>query len=164
NLARLVDEGVLVREDRSSFYVYRMRSEEHVQTGIACVASVRAYEEGRVRKHELTRPEKETDRVRNIDALNAQTGPVLCAYRGSETLRAMLAEGADGPPLLDVDGPQNVRHTIWRVANAAAVERLERALDALGRLYIADGHHRSAAASRVAETRRRGTASSPDAS
>jgi uncharacterized protein (DUF1015 family) len=164
NLARLVDDGVLVRDDRSSFYVYRMRSGEHVQTGIACIASVRAYEEERIRKHELTRPDKENDRVRNIDALNAQTGPVLCAYRANEALRAMLAEGSGGSPLLDVEGPENVRHTIWRIADAASVERLGRELNALGHLYIADGHHRSAAATRVAETRRRGTASSPDAS
>ena len=164
NLARLVDQGVLVREDRASFYVYRMSSGAHVQTGVACVASVRAYEENRIRKHELTRPDKENDRVRNIDALNAQTGPVLCAYRANDALRTMLAEGADGSPLLDVDGPENVRHTIWRIAEATVVERLGRELNALGRLYIADGHHRSAAARRIAETRRRGTAASADAS
>lgn len=164
NLERLVVKGVLVREDVPSFYVYRMRVADHVQTGVACVASVRAYEENRVRKHELTRPDKETDRVRNIDALNAQTGPVLCAYRGNETLRTLLADAARGAPLLDVDGPQNVRHTIWRIADPTTVARLERELDALGRLYIADGHHRSAAAARIAQARRKGIASSPDAS
>src|SRR5690606_32212148 len=100
----------------------------------------------------------------NIDALNAQTGPVLCAYRGNEMLRELLADAATGAPLLDVEGPQNVLHTIWRISDAAAVERIERAIDALGRLYIADGHHRSAAAARIAEARRRGIAASPDAS
>ncbi len=164
NLERLVVNGVLVRDDAPSFYVYRMRVADHVQTGVACVASVRAYEENRIRKHELTRPDKETDRVRNIDALNAQTGPVLCAYRGNEKLRALLADAARGAPLLDVDGPQDVRHTIWRVADPTAVARLERELDALGRLYIADGHHRSAAAARIAQARRKGIAASPDAS
>ncbi|HEX6996058.1 MAG TPA: DUF1015 family protein [Gammaproteobacteria bacterium] len=164
NLEELVVRGVLVRDDAPSFYVYRMRTRGHVQTGVACVASVRAYEENRVRKHELTRPDKETDRVRNIDALNAQTGPVLCAYRGNDALRALLADAARGAPLLDVDGPQNVRHTIWRIADPTAVAWLERELDALGRLYIADGHHRSAAAARVAHARRKGIAASPDAS
>src|SRR5690606_7884889 len=164
NLERLVHRGVLVRDDAPSFYAYRMRSADHVQTGVACIASVRAYEENRIRKHELTRPDKETDRVRNIDALNAQTGPVLCAYRGNETLRELLADAAKDAPLIDVDGPQDVRHTIWRIAEPAFVERLERELDALGRLYIADGHHRSAAAARVAQARRRGIAHSPDAS
>jgi len=164
NLERLVHDGVLVREDAPSFYAYRMRIADHVQTGLACVASVKAYEEDRIRKHELTRPDKETDRVRNIDALNAQTGPVLCAYRSNEMLRALLADAAAGAPLLDVDGPQNVRHTIWRISDAAAIERIEQAIDGLGRLYIADGHHRSAAAARIAEARRRGIAASPDAS
>ena len=164
NLERLVMKGVLVRDDTPSFYVYRMRTADHVQTGIAGIASVKAYEENRIRKHELTRPDKETDRVRNIDALNAQTGPVLCAYRANETMRALIADAARGTPLLDVDGPQNVRHTIWRIADPAAVARLERELDSLGRLYIADGHHRSAAAARIAEARRKGIAASPDAS
>ncbi len=164
NLEHLVHKGILVREEMPSLYVYRMRSGDHAQTGIACVASVRAYEAGRVRKHELTRPDKENDRVRNIDALNAQTGPVLCAYRANETLRTLLAAAANEAPLLDVDGPQDVRHTIWRVSDVPSVERLEHELNALERLYIADGHHRSAAAARIAEARRKGTGASPDAS
>jgi len=164
NLERLVHKGVLVREQAPSFYVYRMRVGDHEQTGVACVASVKAYEEDRIRKHELTRPDKETDRVRNIDALNAQTGPVLCAYRATDALRALLADAATGEPLLDVDGSQQARHTIWRISDAATVARVERELDALGRLYIADGHHRSAAAARIAEARRKGTGAAPDAS
>src|SRR5690606_19807016 len=140
------------------FYVYRMALDGHVQTGIACAASVRAYEENRIRKHELTRPDKENDRVRHIDALDAQTGPVLLAYRSSERLREMLAELSSGTPLLDADGPQNVRHSVWRVSDPSIVADIERELHALGQLYIADGHHRSAAAARVARARRSGDA------
>jgi len=158
NLARLVESGVLVRDETPSFYVYRMSLDGHVQTGVACAASVRAYEENRIRKHELTRPDKENDRVRHIDALNAQTGPVLLAYRSSERLRELLAAASSGAPLIDADGPQNVRHSIWRVSDPATVAELERELNALGRLYIADGHHRSAAAARVAQARRSGDA------
>ncbi|HEX7081640.1 MAG TPA: DUF1015 family protein [Gammaproteobacteria bacterium] len=154
NLRRLERSGALVRDTEASFYVYRMTADGHVQTGIACVASIRAYEENRVKKHELTRPDKETDRVRHIDALNAQTGPVLCAYRADERLEALLDEAARKSPLLDVEGPNAVRHTVWRVAESAAAERLAAALGALDALYIADGHHRSAAASRVARERR----------
>lgn len=158
NLARLIESGVLVRDETPSFYVYRMALDGHVQTGIACAASVRAYEENRIRKHELTRPDKENDRVRHIDALNAQTGPVLLAYRSSERLREMLAELSSGTPLLDADGPQNVRHSVWRVSDPSIVADIERELHALGQLYIADGHHRSAAAARVARARRSGDA------
>jgi uncharacterized protein (DUF1015 family) len=159
NLERLRAEGVLIRERSPALYVYRMTmgraSDRHVQTGVACVASVRAYEANRVRKHELTRPDKENDRVRNIDALNAQTGPVLCAYRADAALGKLLDDATREPPLFDVEGPNAVTHTIWRVDAPAAIERIAAAFDALGTLYIADGHHRSAAAARVAEARRR---------
>lgn len=154
SLARLVDAGVLVRDDSPSFYVYRMVMQGRAQTGVALAASVRAYEENRIRRHELTRPDKENDRVRNIATLNAQTGPVLLAYRANETLRGLVAEAARAAPLFSVEGPNAVEHTVWRVAAPSAVAELQRAFDALDALYIADGHHRSAAAARVAAERR----------
>src|SRR5262249_38246867 len=80
NLKRLVGSGVLVRDAEPHYYVYRLRMGDHVQTGIAVAASVAAYDINRIRKHEFTRPDKEDDRVRQIEALNAQTGPVLLAY------------------------------------------------------------------------------------
>lgn len=153
NLRRLVDDGVLVRDAAPAFYVYRMSVDGHTQTGVACVASVRAYDENIVRKHELTRPDKEDDRVRHIDALNAQTGPVLCTYWANDALRGLLAEAAAQAPLLDVEGPNGVAHTIWPISDDGTVARLAAELDGLGKLYIADGHHRSAAASRVARAR-----------
>lgn len=163
NLARLVESDVLVRDDTPSFYIYRMTLGGHIQTGVACAASVRAYEQNLIRKHELTRPDKENDRVRNIETLNAQTGPVLLAYRSDEQLRELLAEAATGAPLFEVEGPQKVLHAVWRVAESEAVAELERELNRLGTLYIADGHHRSAAAMRVAQSRR-GNSASADAS
>ncbi|MBN1238106.1 MAG: DUF1015 domain-containing protein [Gammaproteobacteria bacterium] len=167
NLDRLRRDGVLVRERAPAFYVYRMTMDTpagpHTQTGIACVASVRAYERDIIRKHELTRPDKENDRVRNIDSLNAQTGPVLTAYRADAVLRALLDDASHDRPLFEVDGPQRVRHTVWRVDAPAAIERIGAAFETLGTLYIADGHHRSAAAARVAESRR-GAGAGEDAS
>jgi uncharacterized protein (DUF1015 family) len=155
NFARLVADGILVREPTPSFYIYRMRLGAHTQTGIAGVASVRAYEENKIRKHELTRPDKENDRVRHIEALNAQTGPVLCAYRANDRLRMqLLAAAARAAPLIEVEGPQNVLHAIWPITDPAEIRALERELGGLERLYIADGHHRSAAAARVAQARR----------
>lgn len=163
NLRQLVDSGALVRDETPSFYVYRMTLGDHVQTGVACAASVRAYEENRIRKHEYTRPDKENDRVRNIEALNAQASPVLLAYRANERLRALLAEASAAAPLFEAEGPQNVLHAVWRVAESEPLAEIERELDALGRLYVADGHHRSAAAARVAQARR-GARGSADAS
>lgn len=154
NLQRLRDRGVLVRDDEACFYIYRMTMGSHRQTGVALAASVDAYDGNRVRKHERTRPDKEDDRVRNITALNAQTGPVLCAHRSSETLRALLAAHSATEPLIDVEGPNAVRHAIWQLSAPDRVAELGDALNALDALYIADGHHRSAAAARVAAERR----------
>jgi uncharacterized protein (DUF1015 family) len=159
NLERLVAERVLVREDKPTYYIYRMDMGGHIQTGVAFVGSVRAYEQHRIRRHELTRPDKENDRVRNIATLNAQTGPVLLAYRANDALRELLAVATNAAPLFSVTGPNGVVHTIWDTTRATDAT-LEAELGALDALYIADGHHRSAAAARVAAQRR----GSPDAS
>ncbi|ROR29734.1 DUF1015 domain-containing protein [Inmirania thermothiophila] len=164
NLARMMREGVLVRDPAPRLYVYRMAAEGHEQTGVVAAVSVAAYEAGRVRRHEHTRPDKEADRARQIDVLDAQTGPVLLAHRGSGALQALVAEVAAAPPEVDVVAPHDgVRHQIWPVADPARVAALEAALDALDALYIADGHHRSAAAARVAAERRRRHGDDPEA-
>lgn len=162
NLERLERNAVLVRDPRPGYYVYRMRMGQHVQTGLALTASVRAYEGNRVRKHELTKPDKENDRVRNIETLNAQTGPVLTAFRGTPRIAALLARATDPRPLLSVLGPNDVEHTLWHVDGPQLVAELGEAFEALEALYIADGHHRSAAAARVAARRR--AAAGPDTS
>src|SRR6185503_3935218 len=159
NLERLVAERVLVREKAPTYYLYRMDMGGHIQTGVAFVGSVRAYEQQRIRRHELTRPDKENDRVRNIATLNAQTGPVLLAYRASDALREVLSVATNAAPLLSVTGPNEVVHTVWDTTPATDAT-LQSGLDALESLYIADGHHRSAAAARVAAARR----GAPDAS
>jgi len=154
SLANLVRDGVLVREREPSFYVYRMTMGNRAQTGIAFVGSVAAYEQNRIRRHELTRPDKENDRVRNIATLNAQTGPVLVAYRANERLAGLVSRAASDAPLFSVTGPNDVQHTLWRVGAPDDVATFSAALNALDALYIADGHHRSAAAARVAAQRR----------
>jgi uncharacterized protein (DUF1015 family) len=153
NLRRLRDVGVLVRESTPSIYVYRMTAGGRAQTGVACVGSVAAYEANRIRRHELTRPDKENDRVRNIATLNAQTGPVLCAYRANDTLRTLVRDCAGDAPTLQAVGPNDVLHTVWCVSDMERVEAFSDALNALDALYIADGHHRAAAAARVAHER-----------
>ena len=154
NLARLVQTNVLVRDDEPGYYIYRIEMQGRVQTGVAFAASVAAYASHRIRRHEHTRPDKENDRVRNIDSLNAQTGPVLLAYRANVELRSLVQDAAAGAPLLSATGPNETLHTIWRVADVERVAELTEAFDALDAMYIADGHHRSAAALRVAKARR----------
>jgi uncharacterized protein (DUF1015 family) len=159
NLARMRQDGILQEEAKPCFYVYRLTMSDHVQTGLVAAASVEAYDQGRIKKHEFTRPAKEDDRVRQIEALNAQTGPVFLVYPSTaevdETLARISRAGSD----VDVVADDGVRHEIWAVSQKDILEGLVSAFDAMPALYVADGHHRSAAASRVAASRR---ASNPD--
>ena len=154
NLDRLRALGLVVRDDAPGYYVYRMQMGDHRQTGVALTVSAEAYRANRFRKHELTRPDKETDRVRNMLALKAQTGPVLSAYRARDDLRALIDEVADQPALFEVTGQHNVFHTVWRISAPDQVSAVTAAFNGMDALYIADGHHRSAAAARVAEEMR----------
>jgi uncharacterized protein (DUF1015 family) len=162
NLARMTGAGILVRDSTPGYYTYRLAVGRHMQTGVAVTASIAAYEANRIRKHELTRPDKEDDRVRHMEALNAQTGPVLAAYPDAPELDALLAEARQHPPEVDVVADDQVRHAIWPIRDAALVARIGALFDALPALYIADGHHRSAAAARVAAARRKAGAGSHD--
>jgi uncharacterized protein (DUF1015 family) len=153
NLQRMIGACVLMRDDKPCYYVYRLTWRGHVETGFAAVASVAAYGQNRIRKHELTTIAKEDDRVRQIEAVNAQTGPVMLAYPTAPEVDALLARAAAGPPEVDVTADDSVRHQLWVIADDANIAALTRAIDALPALYIADGHHRSAAAERIAKAR-----------
>jgi uncharacterized protein (DUF1015 family) len=153
NLKAMIAAGVLVRDAKPSYYVYRTTWRGHVSTGLAAVASLADYASNRIRRHEHTTPAKEDDRVRQIEAVNAQTGPVMLGYPTAPQIDAMLARVTSGDPAFDVTADDGVRHQLWVVSDDAAVAALTRAVDALPALYIADGHHRSAAAERVAKSR-----------
>ncbi len=153
NLHKLIDSGVLVRDPAPSYYAYRIVMGPHSQTGLVAAASVADYDTNRIRKHEFTRPDKEDDRVRQIDALDAQTGPVLLAYPAAPEVDAILAAASAGTPDSDAE-LDGVRHTLWVIRDTAIQARLTAAFNALPALYIADGHHRSASASRIAAARK----------
>jgi len=154
NLDRMVSEGVLVRDPAPCYYVYRLTRGEHVQTGLVAAASVAAYDADRIKKHELTRPVKEDDRVHQIDALDAQTGPVFLVYKSTAAIDDTLAAVSRSAPAIDIRAQDGVRHELWVVDDEATIERLSAACEQLDGLYVADGHHRSAAAARVAATRK----------
>ncbi|MEQ9689371.1 MAG: DUF1015 domain-containing protein, partial [Bauldia litoralis] len=120
NLDRMVAEGVLVRDDAPRYYVYRLTWQGHVQTGLAAVASLADYATNRIRKHELTTPVKEDDRVAQIEAVNAQTGPVMLAYPAAPDIDAMLEAATTGEAAINVTWP-DVRHQLWGVDDAAAI-------------------------------------------
>jgi uncharacterized protein (DUF1015 family) len=149
----MVRSAVLIREDKPAYYVYRLTRNGKAQTGLAAVASLSDYATHRVRKHELTTPVKEQDRVDQIEAVNAQTGPVMMGYPTAPDIDAMLAKASAGTPDVDITAGDGVRHQMWVVSDAATIAQFTRAFDALPAIYIGDGHHRSAAAARVAQAR-----------
>ncbi len=154
NLDALRAAGVLQQDPTPCFYVYRLDTGSRSQTGLVAGAAVAGYLSGHIKKHELTRPAKEDDRARQIAALGAQTGPVFLIHRAEPRLRALLAQTCDaGPPEVDVHDADGVRHRLWVIAAAEHIAALHAACAALPALYIADGHHRAAAAARVATER-----------
>jgi uncharacterized protein (DUF1015 family) len=154
NLDTLREHGVLRQDPTPCYYAYRLELGGRRQTGLVAGASVAAYQTGRIKKHELTRPAKEDDRVRQIAALDAQTGPVFLAHRADPTLRDLLARACDDTaPEVDVTAADGVRHRLWVISGPEAIAALTAAADTLPALYIADGHHRAAAAARVATER-----------
>jgi uncharacterized protein (DUF1015 family) len=158
NLQRMIDANVLLRDGSPCYYAYRLTmptaAGDHVQTGLVAAASVADYDTNRIRKHEYTRPDKEDDRVRQIEALNAQTGPVLLAYPASSAADELLRQASAGEPAAEVTAADGICHTIWIVSDAKVIGKISSTFDVMPALYIADGHHRSAAASRVAAARR----------
>ncbi len=161
NLLRMIGEGVLRRDRTAMYYAYRLRMGDHVQTGLVAAASVEAYDAGRIRRHELTRPDKEDDRVRQIEAVGGHTGPVLLAYPPAGDVDTLLAEATSAAADDVATGPGGVEHALWSIGSGRLQQQLSDAFEAMPALYIADGHHRSAAASRVAANRRE-SGSSPD--
>jgi uncharacterized protein (DUF1015 family) len=161
-MRRMLAEGVLHRTASPAFYAYRLIREGRSQTGVVAGGSILAYRENRIRRHELTRPDKEDDRVRQIGAVRAHTGPVFCVHRRNETVARVLARTTAAPPPLDAGAPDGVRHSLWTIDGAEDVAALAGAFDAMGTVYIADGHHRAAAGARVQGADRLLVVSFPD--
>ncbi len=155
NLKRLIGEGVLEQDELECFYIYRQLMGEHEQTGLVAVASVDEYEEGKIKKHENTRIEKEIDRSKHINALNAQAGPVFLTYRATEEIDKLMNTLTRNEPVYDFTSEDSIRHTFFVVKDRESINAIRNAFAKLDCLYVADGHHRSASASRVRNERRK---------
>ncbi len=153
-LADLEKRGLLLREATPHLYLYRLTMEGRRQTGIAAAFSVDAYREGRIKRHEFTRPDKEDDRTRHVDTTSANSGPVFLAFRADADLKAHLRAIEAQPPVIDITTDDGIRHELWPVGDDAEIAALVAGVERAGALYIADGHHRCAAAGRVADLRR----------
>ncbi|MDF7807355.1 DUF1015 family protein [Pontiellaceae bacterium B12219] len=151
NLERLQNEGILIREDEPSIYLYSQQMGDHVQFGIVATCHFEDYEEGKIKIHEKTRRVKEEDRIRYVDTQNANTGPVFLAYRDSEKINAVVDAAKASEPLYKFTAEDGVIHTVWKFEDAAV---LEAAFGEIPATYVADGHHRSASAAKVGAKRR----------
>jgi len=154
NLQSLVDTGVFMQDEQPRLYIYQLEANDRIQTGLAACVSVAEYEKGLIKRHEFTRPDKEQDRIDHILACSAHTGPIFMAYRDSSGLtapKALMAKWMrDHSPDYDFTAEDGVRHTLWVIDDAAAIQELMQAFEAVSYFYIADGHHRNEAARKAA--------------
>ncbi len=155
-LEQFIAEGLLEPDAEPCFYVYRLRSGDHVQTGIVGGCSVDDYDNDVIKKHERTRPDKVRDRTDHMLALRAQTGLIFLAFRNTDEMRALISEATATEPIYDFACPKGVQQTVWRVSDTAAIEN---AFAKIPELYVADGHHRAESASLARKELR---ASNPD--
>nr|WP_103021164.1 DUF1015 family protein [Salinibacter altiplanensis] len=151
NLRQFVEADHTVQENKPAVYVYRLVADGREQTGVFGGVSVGEYDEGTIVKHEETRPAKEDDRTRHILAQQAHAEPVMLTYRDDDTIHGLVSDVQEQDPLYDFEADDGVRHTVWK---ASAPAPLVDAFHHVEHLYIADGHHRSKAASRAAATLR----------
>lgn len=154
NISRLITDGILVQDKKACFYVYRQIMGNHSQIGLVAGASVEEYQNDLIKKHELTRAEKEEDRVNHVNYLNAQTGPVFLTYKAQPEIDAIINTIITRSPENDFTADDAIRHTLWVVENDDEIIALQDKFASLDCLYVADGHHRSAAASRVNDMRK----------
>ncbi len=155
NLKKMKDSGVLIREDKPCFYLYREIMGGRSQTGVVGCASIDDYLDGTIKKHEFTVAEKEKDRIRHVDVCDANTGIIFLAFRDHEpVLRIMREVTEKQEPVYDFTAEDGVIHQVWAVRDDEQIRGLEEAFGEVPALYIADGHHRTASAVRVGEMRR----------
>jgi uncharacterized protein (DUF1015 family) len=152
-LDKLIEDGTLIRDENKKFYAYRQTMGSHSQTGIVATFSTEEYLAGVLKQHEKTRKDKEDDRTRHIEILKAHTGPAFLTYRDDKAIDEIVADACRNEPLYDFVADDGIRHTVWEIASAdeCAADELVELFERIPTAYIADGHHRSAAASRYAK-------------
>ena len=150
----MVDEGYFIREDAPCYYIYELTMDGRAQCGIVACASIDDYEHGVIKKHELTRAEKEKDRIRHVDECGAQTGPIFLAYRNRDDIDAVTDRIRETAPVYDFTATDGVRHRVWIIDDASDIDIIRKSFEGTDSIYIADGHHRAASAVKVGQKRR----------
>ena len=154
NYRDLLKQGVLVQDCQDSLYLYQLTREGRRQVGLVCCGSVFDYEKQVIKKHEQTRADKEVDRVRHIESLDANTGPIFLTYKSRPEIKSLIEEAQAGPAWTRFISEDGVEHAIWEIKEPGLTDNLIQAFGQVDSLYIADGHHRCAAAVKLAQKRR----------
>ncbi len=154
NLLAFEEKGVYIQDTNATFYLYRQVMDGRAQTGVVGCASIDDYLQNRIKKHELTRADKELDRIRHVDTCSAQTGPIFLAYKESADLDEIIESETQKAPLYDFVSDDGIRHVVWKVAKKETAQAIERVFEKVDSLYIADGHHRAASAVKAGLKRR----------
>lgn len=147
-------DGVYIKEEDEEYYIYELVMDGRVQTGITACASIDDYISGTIKKHENTREDKEQDRIRHVDAMNAQTGPIFLTYRSNDVINDVVGRTKENPPCYDFTGSDGITHRVWKIDKEEEVKAVRDAFSGIDRIYIADGHHRAASAVKVGLQRR----------
>ncbi len=154
NLKKFIGQGFFFQDKQDSFYLYQQVMGDHKQIGIIACVSADEYQNNIIKKHELTRPDKEEDRTKHIERLDAQTGMVFLTYRAEESINDLVKGCIKKAPLYDFTGSDGVQHTIWAVDEPEKVKNIQESFQQVETIYIADGHHRSASSVRVRDKRK----------
>ena len=154
NLKKMIDDGIYIHDENPCMYVYRLTMDGRSQTGLVACASIDEYINNKIKKHELTREDKEQDRIRHVDACNANTGPIFLTYRHKDEIDGIIAKVTAGTPVYDFVSEDGVGHTVWVIDSEDTIKKLQSEFAEIDSLYIADGHHRNASAVKVGLKRR----------
>lgn len=155
NLSEMIQKGVFMQDEKPCLYLYKQVMNGRAQIGIVGCTAVDDYRNNHIKKHELTRADKEQDRINHVDYCDANTGPIFLTYRAKESINAMVAQVmAEKAPVYDFVSEDGIAHSVWVIDDAALCDKISQEFAGIDSLYIADGHHRSASAVRVGQMRR----------
>ncbi len=154
NLYKLIENGILIQDDKPCFYLYRLIMGNIDEIGLVVGASIEDYENDIIKKHEHTRADKEADRIKHVDSLNANTGPVFLTYKAREDMNNLVNELIKEKPVYDFEAEDGIKHIFWKIDNEDVIKKIENIFRKIDFLYVADGHHRSASGTIVGQRRR----------